>query len=316
MQDHNTPSNEVQRPIFRLIRSIYADDTLERGEVAVMLALAWHADRNGVCWPSVETLARECRFSERHVQRIIAELINAGKIIAADRKGGTHSTIYTIVGYRGDIGDNGGVTFETGRGDIGDNRGDIGDNRGDIGDTKNVSNVTRTDHELPIRTTNQNNQSTTGDDADFSDFSFPAKARTSTLSQDILVAWSLRWEPNDQAIADLEKAVETHGQNAVLEAVHVLTARENVKHPMRYLQTILANPQTQRAAKPDYNAAKWVFDSIPDYTKDNDNDNGNGNGRAPGEYPHKNGVLVVEANGNQYVRVNYGKALEGTDDVL
>lgn len=46
------------------------------------------------------------------------------------------------------------------------------------------------------------------------------------------------------------------------------------------------------------------------------NDNGNGNGRAPGEYPHANGTLVVEANGNQYVRVNYGKALEGTDDVL
>lgn len=45
--------------------------------------------------------------------------------------------------------------------------------------------------------------------------------------------------------------------------------------------------------------------------------NGNGAALAPGEYPHKNGTLVVEADGRQYVRVNYmpeGYNDEASDD--
>jgi hypothetical protein len=45
-------------------------------EMLVMLALADHANpEGGLSYPSVERLARYCRFSERTVQRTLRELV-------------------------------------------------------------------------------------------------------------------------------------------------------------------------------------------------------------------------------------------------
>lgn len=45
-----------------------------------MLALADMANHDGYCWPSVDSLAKRCRCSERQMQRIIAELEESGEL--------------------------------------------------------------------------------------------------------------------------------------------------------------------------------------------------------------------------------------------
>ena len=51
----------------------------------VLMSLADAADDQGVCWPSVPTLARMCCISTRTVQRIVGELMEAGLLRAEPR---------------------------------------------------------------------------------------------------------------------------------------------------------------------------------------------------------------------------------------
>jgi hypothetical protein len=63
----------------------------------VLLALADHADHAGYCWPSVETVARKCRVSERTVQRAIAEAEAAGEITRALMQGRGYTNLYRLM---------------------------------------------------------------------------------------------------------------------------------------------------------------------------------------------------------------------------
>jgi len=51
-----------------------------RAVIAVLVALAAHADRDGCCHPSHETIARATAFSTRHVQRALDQAEAAGLI--------------------------------------------------------------------------------------------------------------------------------------------------------------------------------------------------------------------------------------------
>ena len=51
-------------------------------EPLILLSLAFNADAHGVCWPSVQTVARKCAVSSRTVQRTIQELIADGLLQA------------------------------------------------------------------------------------------------------------------------------------------------------------------------------------------------------------------------------------------
>ncbi len=52
----------------------------------VLMALADAADDQGVCWPSVSTLAKKCTVSTRTVQRSLRVLIDSGLLIAKPRQ--------------------------------------------------------------------------------------------------------------------------------------------------------------------------------------------------------------------------------------
>ena len=58
---------------------------------AVLLVLAIHANQDEVCWPSVETIAREAGVSERSVQDGIRDLEKAG-LVASEGMGGRRLT--------------------------------------------------------------------------------------------------------------------------------------------------------------------------------------------------------------------------------
>jgi len=51
----------------------------------VLMSLADAADDQGVCWPSIPTLARKCCTSTRTVQRILGELVETGLLRAEPR---------------------------------------------------------------------------------------------------------------------------------------------------------------------------------------------------------------------------------------
>lgn len=61
---------------------------------AVLISLADQANDDGVCWPSVKTIAERTCLSERAVQGAIKWLSDAGVLVATERTG--RSTVYQI----------------------------------------------------------------------------------------------------------------------------------------------------------------------------------------------------------------------------
>lgn len=54
----------------------------------VHLALADFADDQGVCWPSQKRISDKCKSSERHVRRIIKQMIEDGQILLIEKSNG------------------------------------------------------------------------------------------------------------------------------------------------------------------------------------------------------------------------------------
>jgi DnaD/phage-associated family protein len=68
-------------------------------KLLVLLALADHANDDGVCWPSIPRLAKRARISERQVKRIVQDLADSGDLEIVSRGDGRgHSTIYKLKG--------------------------------------------------------------------------------------------------------------------------------------------------------------------------------------------------------------------------
>lgn len=57
-------------------------------DLLVLIALCEHADRRGLCWPSVATLERRTRLRRRAVQLALRRLEEAGEIVLAKPGGG------------------------------------------------------------------------------------------------------------------------------------------------------------------------------------------------------------------------------------
>jgi hypothetical protein len=57
-------------------------------ELLLLLALAEHADGEGIAWPSVAALAERCRIGERHARRVIGRLVEAGELEVLREGGG------------------------------------------------------------------------------------------------------------------------------------------------------------------------------------------------------------------------------------
>lgn len=68
----------------------------KQAQLLVMLALADFANDEGICWPSMETLARKVRMTERGTRKIVAKL-KADGWIAVKTGGGRHGcNQYTV----------------------------------------------------------------------------------------------------------------------------------------------------------------------------------------------------------------------------
>lgn len=67
--------------------------------VSIYIYLADRANKDGQCWPSIPTIARELKLSQSTVRRALQDLRNAGLIEAKQRyrsKGGKSSLLFTL----------------------------------------------------------------------------------------------------------------------------------------------------------------------------------------------------------------------------
>lgn len=60
--------------------SIYADDRLPSRAKAVYLYLRSRANKDGVCWPAIGTIAKELNLSRSTVKRALRDLKSVGYI--------------------------------------------------------------------------------------------------------------------------------------------------------------------------------------------------------------------------------------------
>src|SRR6267378_1264309 len=121
---------------IRLMSQVWEDTRIgSQAELLVLLALADHARDDGLCWPSMRSIAGKARIEERSAQRIIRRLIekrfvelvskggcidgqntpNRYRVIGGDRTSPhgpteSHSGVTVGQGVRGDSDDADGVT--------------------------------------------------------------------------------------------------------------------------------------------------------------------------------------------------------------
>lgn len=78
--------------------AIYSEDLPHRAK-AVYMYLKDRCNQNNQCYPAIGTIAKELRLSRRTVERVIADLEQAGLLMKEQRwreNGGRSSLLYTL----------------------------------------------------------------------------------------------------------------------------------------------------------------------------------------------------------------------------
>ena len=79
--------------------SVYSSDLPHRARVVYMY-LKDRADKDGICWPSIRTIAKELKLSRATVYRALDDLCQAGFLVREKRRrdnGGQTSNHYKLV---------------------------------------------------------------------------------------------------------------------------------------------------------------------------------------------------------------------------
>lgn len=78
--------------------SVWSDATMkDQGTTLLMLAIADNANDDGICWPSITTLAGKSRMSYRSVCRKLTELVKEGRLVVLSGQGNGGTNRYQIV---------------------------------------------------------------------------------------------------------------------------------------------------------------------------------------------------------------------------
>ena len=75
------------------LKRIYQSELPSRA-IAVYLYLRGRANREGVCWPAIPTIARELKMSESTIRRALRDLVQEGflKVEERQRESGADSS--------------------------------------------------------------------------------------------------------------------------------------------------------------------------------------------------------------------------------
>lgn len=81
------------------LKRIYQSDLPSRA-IAVYLYLRGRANKEGICWPAIPTMARELKMSESTIRRALRDLVREGFLIIEKRKresGADSSNKYRLI---------------------------------------------------------------------------------------------------------------------------------------------------------------------------------------------------------------------------
>ncbi len=83
---------------IRIMTLVWDNGPDDKNELLVLLSLADNANDSGVCWPSIDTIARKCRMSNRGVIDILARLEASGilSVYRSSTDGKKNVNQYTI----------------------------------------------------------------------------------------------------------------------------------------------------------------------------------------------------------------------------
>ena len=81
---------------IRVMSRVWERSRQSGGALLVLLAMADFADDQGLAFPSIGTLARKARLSERQVQRVLAELAAAGELVVRPGAGRQGSHLFRV----------------------------------------------------------------------------------------------------------------------------------------------------------------------------------------------------------------------------
>lgn len=84
---------------MRNFTHLYKTDLPHRA-IAVYIYLADRANKDGICWPAIPTIARDLKLSESTVRRALRDLRKQGLLQTNQRyreNGGTSSLQFTLV---------------------------------------------------------------------------------------------------------------------------------------------------------------------------------------------------------------------------
>lgn len=84
---------------MRNFTELYRMDLPHRA-ISVYIYLADRANKDGICWPSISTIAKDLKFSESTTRRAINDLRKAGLVCTEQRyrdNGGNSSLRYSLI---------------------------------------------------------------------------------------------------------------------------------------------------------------------------------------------------------------------------
>lgn len=82
---------------FRAMSAVWNGFPLGGSELLAILALADWSDDDGQCWPSIASIARKTRLSEKQARRVVHSIIESGYLTVTDNaQGGAMSRRYQI----------------------------------------------------------------------------------------------------------------------------------------------------------------------------------------------------------------------------
>ena len=76
--------------------TVWARSKQKGTALVIILALADFANDDGVCWPSVSTLARKARTGKRNVQYLLQRIVQSGEISIQEGAGPNGVHLYTV----------------------------------------------------------------------------------------------------------------------------------------------------------------------------------------------------------------------------
>lgn len=80
---------------IRIMNAIWDSGAYEQTTLIVLLSIADQCSDAGECWPSITTIAKRARCSERHARRVISDLEQDGILRIEHREG--RSSVYRII---------------------------------------------------------------------------------------------------------------------------------------------------------------------------------------------------------------------------